>query len=663
MTKNLEVFAFENQYGWMNAMQGSKWKNLLNEYTNEYKEEIRLRRGTLADQFARELNSQPSYTRPSSFGRISYEMHGSQTIIWQFQESSKQHIASDIDVDGENVWAIEDNSNGAEQYTVQYYTYGKKGWATTKPVGPFVAVVGTRCYFIETENFLWMKRVVSCNAKTGKGRQVEFELEDPSWNIQLVKGSFGCLFAVANNAGVQRCWFLKDNRFEEITGFESFLPVGYLSDSNRKVCYFARQKGQDIYKPVGLTGQFPSLSNQTPEWFDTVQQIFGTRQFGKRTIWNTQKGKPVLSVLGNVDVDTLALWKGQTPSITIQEPGSYRQSYSDYTHQSKLCNYAKHQYQFAKSKDGTAVPCILVSSCKPKHLLCIVYGAYGAPTRMNTDRWKPLLDRGWGLCLALVRGGGDHTDAWSEAGRRGNKLHSVEDFEACIRLAQRKFSLKASDTAIYGRSAGGYTVGTTLSRNASGELFRAVYTEVPYVDVFQTTSNPSLPLTQIEYDEFGNPRRLENAQALLSLSPIDSIPPTGAPNIFVLSRTALNDKEVLAYESVKWITALKKAQEGMKRVAPKLLAIESGEGHFAPHTTMVVQRAEDMALFSSWILHTKKSHVEVYQMANTRRNNVTMRKRRNNVVARKNNVVGGKRRKGRKGTRKGSKGRKGTRRQ
>jgi hypothetical protein len=657
MTKNLEIFAFENKYGWMNSMKGPRWKSLLTEYSDEVKNETRLRNVEMyADQFERELNLQPSYTAPSLLGDVSYEMHGSQTILWRIKDE-KPHIAADIDIEGEEVWAVEDNSNGAEQYTVQQYKNGKKGWSFIKPVGPYIAVVESRCFCIESENFLWMKRVVSLNAATGKNRQVLLELEDPMWNLQLIKGSFGCLFAVANNAGVQRCWVWKNNRFEEITGYEAFIPVGYLSSSAKTVCYFGRKVGTDRYEPVGFTVKFPSFSKETPEWFDPVQQILGTRQFGKRTVWSTETGKPVLSVVGNVDCDNLLLWKGKASSITIQEPGSFRQSYTHYKLKETLCPYAKHQYRFTVSNDGTQVPYIVVSSCKVKYLLCIVYGAYGAPTRMNTDRWKPLLDRGWGICIALVRGGGDHTDAWSEAGRRGGKIKSVEDFEVCIRAAQQHFKVPSSKTAIYGRSAGGYTVGATLSRNASGNLFQAVYTEVPFVDVFQTTSNPELPLTQMEYDEFGNPRRIENAAALLALSPIDSLPPTGAPRIFVLSRTALNDKEVLPYESVKWITALKEAQKTVKNPAPKLLAIETGEGHFAPHQTMVTQRALDMALFSSWLLHSKKSHLRIYQMA-TRRNNVTMRKRRNNVTARKNNVVGGKRR---KATRKSRKGRKGSR--
>ena len=172
------------------------------------------------------------------------------------------------------------------------------------------------------------------------------------------------------------------------------------------------------------------------------------------------------------------------------------------------------------------------------------------------------------------------------------------------------------------------------------------------MDVFNTTSNPVLPLTKLEYDEFGNPNRLENAQALLHLSPIDILPKSGAPRIFVLSRTALQDKEVYAYESVKWITKLRELEKGSKDRKPKLLAFEEKEGHFAPEATGGSERANDMAILHSWVNPSLKSHEGIYTMANTRRNNMTarknnvaMRKRRNNMTARKNNVaMGGKRR-------------------
>jgi oligopeptidase B len=268
------------------------------------------------------------------------------------------------------------------------------------------------------------------------------------------------------------------------------------------------------------------------------------------------------------------------------------------------------------------------------------------------------LRRGISVCFALVRGGGDHDDAWAEAARRDQKVKSVEDFEAVISAASQRLGVTAENVGIYGRSAGGYLVGATLSRNPDGKLFGSLYTEVPYLDVLRTTSNPKLPLTQLEYDEFGDPiHRKKDAAAILRLSPIDTLPQGGAPAVFVFCRTGLNDKEVFAYESAKWITKLRDLQgTGGKQ---KLLAIGEGEGHFVSDSRLFEERAEDLAVLFTQMAR-RKSNDRIYKMALTRRNR---RNRKNNVMSRKNrknNIMGGRRHR-KNNTMMGGRNRKGSR--
>ncbi len=654
--KNLHSFAFQNEYGWMDAMKGRKWVQLVKNLNKQYKAFVdEFVDPSLQTTLKEELSSAPSYTKPVSLESIVYEMHGFQTLGWRFatDDADTHYIAADLDVEGSTVWTVEDRSNGSEQYTLCCYTSKGPEWTFKSKVGPFVAVLGSRCYAIELENYLWLKRLVSVDTKTGKDRRIELELEDPEWNLQLSKAANGCLFVLANRAGVQRLWVvLKQGTVNELTGKGvSFVPIGYTTKTSTSPSYFQRKENSLYYEPVNWKGKLSG--DYTPEWVEPSLHLCCTRWLGKRSLWDTKTGKRILTVVANVDHDSLGAWKGGSSSITIQEPGAYRQELSAYLEKRVVCGYARSSYKMTRSADGTSVPYILVSNCKPKHLLCLVYGAYGVPTRLGVDRWKPLLDRHWGLCIALVRGGGDHTDAWAEAARRAQKVKSVEDFEACIRAARKAFHLGPSATFVYGRSAGGYTVGAALARNASGSLFQGVYTEVPYVDVLNTTANPKLPLTRLEYEEFGNPARLQNAQALLHLSPMDALPPTGAPRVFVLSRTGLNDKEVYAYESVKWVSRLQALDASHSHPSPKLLRIEEDEGHFSTQRRGPTERANDLAILHSWASGLIKSPQRIYTMANTRRNNasrkrrnnMSMRKRRNNVSMRKrNNVVGGKRR-------------------
>ena len=183
------------------------------------------------------------------------------------------------------------------------------------------------------------------------------------------------------------------------------------------------------------------------------------------------------------------------------------------------------------------------------------------------------------------------------AGRREGKLRGVEDLEACVRAMQGATGVGAKDTVLYGRSAGGYLVGTAIVRHPMGELFGGAYVEVPYVDVLRTASNPSLPLTAFEYLEFGDPaRRLADFEFLLRHSPISGLSAEGAPGVRVLCRTALNDKQVFAYESAKWVDALRGTAAAEAAGQPKLLAITAGHGHFVKGHLRDIERAEDYLL-------------------------------------------------------------------
>jgi oligopeptidase B len=124
-----------------------------------------------------------------------------------------------------------------------------------------------------------------------------------------------------------------------------------------------------------------------------------------------------------------------------------------------------------------------------------------------------------------------------------------------------------------------------------------VYAEVPYVDVLRTTSNPKLPLTELEYTEFGDPlHKVVDYEALKAISPMETIPMAPADAPFILVRTAFYDVEVLPYESVKYVTKLQAL--GFHA----LLGYDKQGGHFAADSDAVKQQAEDAVL-----LHTALS--------------------------------------------------------
>jgi hypothetical protein len=147
-------------------------------------------------------------------------------------------------------------------------------------------------------------------------------------------------------------------------------------------------------------------------------------------------------------------------------------------------------------------------------------------------------------------------------------------------------------------------VGAIVSRYPHGQLVGAAFTEVPYVDVLRTSSNPDLPLTVGEYKEFGNPREnILNGKELLSVSPINTLHSEGAPGVFVMSHVGLLDRQVYAYESFKWIQRLRGVASWEERDSDpkgKYVTFEKKEAHqYRPQSSSRF-RAMDLAILDAW---------------------------------------------------------------
>ncbi len=599
MEKNIGFFSFHDPYAWMESMKGDKWNKAIEEQKKRYHHYLKnhVKTQDLKD-LEEEFSSHEDHVPNVYIMGYEVEMIGFNRLLWNVIGEKKKNICADLDIaDTHKLWQVRDTSQGAEEYTLEHVILDKTVWSYDKIVAPYVAVIQGRCYVLEQESDLWYNKLVSLDAHSGLNRKVLLELDDPEWNLEMIKGCNLCLFIRGNNAGHQRLWYLtREGKIQEITGeATAFVPVGFNSEIDTKPLYFALVDG--TYKPFHFPSPstFPNLKEYIPETYFPKDEMLVTRHYGLRTVWALDTGKELTKTVGNIDPHPLVYWIFGISNEAVLTRPEFDRSLLVEPNVRKA--YAYIHYTMTKSKDGTKVPYIMVMNPHPTKLLCVAYGAYGIPTMLSTQRWKPFLKRGWALCIALVRGGGDHDDAWAEAARAAHKTRSVEDFEACIAAAQRTVNIGAKKTVIYGRSAGGYLVGACLARHPSGKLFRGVYTEVPYVDVLSTAANPGLPLTRLEYHEFGNPRQnLADAQTMVQLSPVHALPPQGAPGVFVLDRIGLKDKEVFAYESLKWINRLQE-QKGL----PKLLAISEDEGHFASEEKKGKERAMDFLVLESFM--------------------------------------------------------------
>ncbi|MFW9993527.1 MAG: S9 family peptidase [Candidatus Odinarchaeota archaeon] len=213
----------------------------------------------------------------------------------------------------------------------------------------------------------------------------------------------------------------------------------------------------------------------------------------------------------------------------------------------------------AKAADGTKVYISLVykkGTIKDgkNPLLLYGYGSYGysIDPQFLSHRIS-LLDRGVIYSIAHIRGGSELGRHWYEQGKMLNKKNTFTDFITCAEhLINEKYT-SSEKLAVLGGSAGGLLIGAAV--NMKPELFKAAVAVVPFVDVINTMLDASIPLTELEYEEWGNPQEKKYYDYMKSYSPYDNVEAKNYPNLLI--RAGLNDPRVQYWEPAKWTAKLR----------------------------------------------------------------------------------------------------------
>jgi oligopeptidase B len=157
------------------------------------------------------------------------------------------------------------------------------------------------------------------------------------------------------------------------------------------------------------------------------------------------------------------------------------------------------------------------------------------------------------MVYAHIRGGGDLGKPWHDAGKMLTKQNTFSDFISVVEhLTAEKYG-DPKRVAVEGGSAGGLLMGAIT--NLRPDLFRAVLSHVPFVDVMNTMLDASLPLTVPEYEEWGDPNHETYFRYMLSYSPYDNLKPASYPAILV--KTSLYDSQVMYWEPAKYVAKLR----------------------------------------------------------------------------------------------------------
>jgi len=232
----------------------------------------------------------------------------------------------------------------------------------------------------------------------------------------------------------------------------------------------------------------------------------------------------------------------------------------------------------ATASDGTRIPISLVykrglEKNGDAPLLLYGYGSYGIsmPAAFSSNRLS-LLDRGMIFAVAHIRGGGEMGEDWREAGKLHWKQNTFTDFIACAEFLIKGKYTAPGHLAIQGGSAGGLLMGAAI--NLRPDLFQAVLSQVPFVDVLNTMLDDTLPLTVGEYLEWGNPSVQADYDYMRTYCPYTNLDAKAYPNLLV--KTSLNDSQVMYWEAAKYTAKLRAHKTDANTL---LLKTNMGAGH------------------------------------------------------------------------------------
>ncbi|RZA15086.1 MAG: S9 family peptidase, partial [Proteobacteria bacterium] len=231
---------------------------------------------------------------------------------------------------------------------------------------------------------------------------------------------------------------------------------------------------------------------------------------------------------------------------------------------------------WAKARDGVSVPVTLLyhKDTKPgADLILHSYGSYGEMLDCEYSNYKiVLVERGFIYALAHVRGGTELGKSWYLDGKLSKKKNTFTDYIDVAEFLIEEGLAKKGRIIGEGSSAGGMLMGVLA--NERPDLFLGIVASVPFVDVLNTMLDANLPLTTLEYKEWGNPNNTPDYEYIKSYSPYENVKAQAYPHMLVVA--GLHDQRVLYWEAAKWVAKLRATKTSDSLL---LFKIDDDSGH------------------------------------------------------------------------------------
>ncbi|WP_372750956.1 S9 family peptidase [Labilibaculum sp.] len=373
-----------------------------------------------------------------------------------------------------------------------------------------------------------------------------------------------------------------------------YVRTNYMAKNFRLMKTPVDKTGKENWEEVIANREDVFLSNF--EIFENYL-VVGERKNGLNQLrirnWNTKNeyyldfGEETYDawISANPEFETDVLRYGYTSLTTPTSTIDFNMGTQEKTllkQQEVLGDFNKENYEakriWATANDGTKVPISLVYR-KDKFkkgsnpLWLSAYGSYGSSSDVYFSSVRlSLLDRGFVVATAHVRGGQEMGRYWYEDGKLLKKKNTFTDFNSCAEFMVAEGYAAKDEVFAWGGSAGGLLMGAIS--NMRPDLYKGIIAAVPFVDVVTTMLDESIPLTTGEFDEWGNPKEKAYYDYMLSYSPYDNVEAKDYPAMLVT--TGLHDSQVQYWEPAKWVAKLRAMKTDKN---PLLLKINMDFGH------------------------------------------------------------------------------------
>jgi oligopeptidase B len=371
-----------------------------------------------------------------------------------------------------------------------------------------------------------------------------------------------------------------DIMLSSIKAYKNFLVLFEREDGLKKIGIINRKTKETHYikypEPIYTVWQPYNLNPSlvSPDYSKNVLRFFYTSLISPNRVYDYNMGKRELriakqyEVVGEFDSSNYT-----TERITAVAPDNTNV-------------YISLVYRKGITRDSSSP------------LLLYGYGSYGSSIEPTFQSFRlSLIDRGVIFAIAHIRGGGEMGRKWYDDGKLKKKMNTFTDFIACAEHLIEEGFTSRSQLTIQGGSAGGLLMGAVF--NMRPDLFHAVIAQVPFIDVITTMLDASIPLTVMEYEEWGNPEDEDYYHYMKNYSPYDNIEPRDYPHLLITA--GLNDPRVQYWEPAKWTAKLREIKTDDNIL---LLKTNMGAGHAGKSGRY--DYLKDIALTYAFLFHALK---------------------------------------------------------